>query len=102
MGDRERSRYYNHSTYNDLIITGICGLRPQIDGSIAINPLLPKGQWPYFCLDGINYRGHILTIIWDENGQHYHQGCGLTLMIDGRPVANRKDIGLLTYNPSIQ
>ena len=98
MGDRERSRYYNHSTYNDLIITGICGLRPQIDGSIAINPLLPKGQWPYFCLDGINYRGHILTIIWDEDGQHYHQGRGLTLMIDGRPVANRSDLGELTFN----
>jgi hypothetical protein len=119
MGDRERSRYYNHSTYNDLIITGICGLRPQIDGSIVVNPLLPNGSasgslaaeprraahapvWPYFCLDGISYRGHTLTIIWDEDGQHYHQGVGLTLLVDGCPVANRKDIGLLTYKPSIQ
>ena len=32
MGDRERSRYYNHSTYNDLIITGLVGLRPSMDG----------------------------------------------------------------------
>ena len=96
MGDRERSRYYNHSTYNDLIITGICGLRPQIDGSIVVNPLLPKDTWPYFCLDGISYRGHILTIIWDEDGQHYHQGVGLTLLVDGRPVANRKDLGVIT------
>ena len=102
MGDRERSRYYNHSTYNDLIITGICGLRPQIDGSIVINPLLPKGQWNFFCLDGIRYRGHTLTIVWDSDGQRYHQGRGLSLMIDGRPVVNRKDIGLLTYKPSIQ
>jgi len=101
MGDRERSRYYNHSTYNDLIITGICGLRPQIDGSILINPLLPKDQWPYFCLDGISYRGHILTIIWDKDGQHYHQGRGLTLMVDGRPVANRPDIGELTFNETL-
>jgi hypothetical protein len=97
MGDRERSRYYNHSTYNDLIITGICGLRPQIDGSIVINPLLPKDQWHYFCLDGISYRGHTITIIWDADGQRYHQGTGLTLMVDGRPVANRKDLGTLTY-----
>ena len=97
MGDRERSRYYNHSTYNDLIITGICGLRPQIDGSIAINPLLPKDQWDYFCLDAISYRGHTLTIIWDRDGQRYHQGTGLTLLVDGRPVANRKDLGILTY-----
>ena len=96
MGDRERSRYYNHSTYNDLIITGICGLRPQDDGSIVVNPLLPQSQWPYFCLDGISYRGHILTIIWDDDGQRYHQGRGLTLMVDGRPVANRPDIGIIT------
>ena len=97
MGDRERSRYYNHSTYNDLIITGICGFRPQADGSIIVNPLVPRGKWPWFCLDSVNYRGHTLTIIWDADGQHYHQGCGLTLMVDGRPVAHRDDIGKLTY-----
>ena len=98
MGDRERSRYYNHSTYNDLIITGICGLRPQLDGSIVINPLVPQGEWSYFCLDGISYRGHALTIIWDQDGQHYHQGSGLTLLVDGQPVASRKDLGVISLS----
>jgi hypothetical protein len=98
MGDRERSRYYNHSTYNDLIITGICGLRPQADGSIVINPLVPKDAWPYFCLDGIRYRGHTLTIIWDQDGQRYHQGSGLTLLVDGHPVASRKDLGVISLS----
>ncbi len=97
MGDRERSRYYNHSTFNDLMITGICGLRPQSDGSIVVNPLIPDGQWDYFCLDGVVCRGHALTIIWDKDGQHYHQGTGLTLMVDGKMVANRKNLGKLTY-----
>ena len=97
MGDRERSRYYNHSTFNDLMITGICGLRPQEDGSVVVNPLVPQDKWDYFCLDGVNYRGHILTIIWDKDGQRYHQGSGLTLMVDGKVVANRQDIGKLIY-----
>ena len=97
MGDCERSRYYNHSTFNDLIITGICGLRPQADGSIVVNPLIPQDTWDYFCLDGVSYRGHSLTIIWDKDGQRYHQGTGLTLMVDGTVVANRKDLGKLTY-----
>ena len=97
MGDRERSRYYNHSTFNDLMITGIVGLRPQEDGSIVVNPLVSQEKWNYFCLDGVNYRGHILTIIWDKDGQRYHQGSGLTLMVDGKVVANRQDIGKLTY-----
>ena len=97
MGDRERSRYYNHSTFNDLMITGICGLRPQEDGSIVVNPLVPQDKWNYFCLDGVSYRGHVLTILWDKDGQRYHQGTGLTLMVDGKVVANRKDLGKLTY-----
>ena len=98
MGDRERSRYYNHSTFNDLMITGICGLRPQADGSIVVNPLVPEDTWDYFCLDGVSYRGHVLTIIWDKDGQRYHQGSGLTVMVDGKVVANRKDIGQLKIN----
>jgi hypothetical protein len=98
MGDRERSRYYNHSTFNDLMITGICGLRPQADGSIVVNPLVPDDTWDYFCLDGVSYRGHVLTIIWDKDGQRYHQGSGLTVMVDGKVIANRKDIGQLTIN----
>ena len=85
MGDRERSRYYNHSTFNDLVITGIVGLQPQADGSIVVNPLLPKDTWDYFCLDGISYHGHILTIIYDKDGQRYHQGKGLTVLVDGAP-----------------
>ena len=95
MGDRERSRYYNHSTFNDLMITGICGLRPQTDGSIMVNPLVPQDTWDYFCLDNVNYRGHVLTVIWDKDGQRYHQGTGLTLLVDGKVVANRKDLGEL-------
>ncbi len=96
MGDRERSRYYNHSTFNDLIITGIAGLRPQLDDSIVVNPLLPQGRWDYFCLDAIPYHGHTLTIIWDRDGQRYHQGSGLTLLVDGKTAAHRSDLGPLT------
>ena len=97
MGDRERSRYYNHSTFADLVITGLVGLRPQTDDRIIINPLIPADTWDYFCLDGIRYHGQTLTILWDRDGQRYHQGQGLTLMVDGKPVANRKDIGKLAY-----
>jgi len=97
MGDRERSRYYNHSTFADIVITGLVGLRPQADGSIVVNPLVPADNWDYFCLDGIRYHGKMLTIVWDRDGQHYRQGQGLTLMIDGKAVANRKDIGKLVF-----
>ena len=96
-GDAERSRYYNHSTYNDLIISGLVGLRPSLDNEISINPLIPAGQWSYFCLDGIVYHEHVLTILWDETGLRYGQGLGLTLLVDGRRVANRSTLGKLVY-----
>jgi hypothetical protein len=93
MGDRERSRYYNHSTFVDLIITGLVGLRPQADGSIVINPLVPKSKWDYFCLDNVSYHGHNITILWDKTGQRYHQGIGFMLFVDGKMKAKRDELG---------
>ncbi|MDD3322527.1 MAG: trehalase family glycosidase [Paludibacter sp.] len=85
-GDQERSRYYNHSTFNDLIITGLIGLRPRMDNTIEVNPLLPEGKWDWFCLDNILYHGHNLTIVWDKNGNKYHVGKGLQVLVDGTVV----------------
>lgn len=84
MGDRERSRYYNHSTFCDLVITGLVGLRPQQDGSIKVNPLIPEGKWDYYCLDNVRYHGHNITILYDKYGTHYHQGKGLIVFVDGK------------------
>ncbi|MCF0244228.1 MAG: six-hairpin glycosidase [Bacteroidaceae bacterium] len=83
MGDRERSRYYNHSTFCDLVITGLVGLRPSANGDIIVNPLIPEGKWDYFCLDNLSYRGHNITILYDKDGQRYHQGKGLRILVDG-------------------
>ncbi len=97
-GDQERSRYYNHSTFNDLIITGLCGLRPQADDRVEIQPLLPDDTWDWFCLDGVPYHGHRLTILWDRTGTRYRQGSGLTVLVDGKPAARRSDLGKLTID----
>jgi len=86
MGDRERSRYYNHSTFNDLVITGLCGFRPQADGSIKVNPLIPEGTWDYWCLDGIRYHGDIITIIYDKTGNRYNMGKGLVILRNGKVI----------------
>ncbi len=97
MGDRERSRYYNHSTFGDLVITGIVGLRPQADGKMVINPLIPEGEWDFFCLDNISYHGKNLTIIYDKTGTKYHQGKGLMLFVNGKLAARRDTLGTLKY-----
>lgn len=95
-GDQERSRYYNHSTFNDLLITGICGLQPQADNSITVNPLIPEGKWTYFCLDNVRYHGHDITILYDKDGQRYHQGKGLMVFVDGVKKASADGIRKIT------
>lgn len=82
-GDQERSKYYNHSTFCDLVITGLCGLQPQEGNAFKVHPLFPEGKLSYFCLDGVRYHGHTLTIIYDKDGQRYHHGKGLIVFVDG-------------------
>ncbi|MDT0677562.1 MGH1-like glycoside hydrolase domain-containing protein [Autumnicola musiva] len=95
MGDRERSRYYNHSTFNDLVITGLVGLRPRADEKIEVNPLVPEDQWDYFCLDNVLYHGDILTIIWDKTGDKYNKGKGLKIFRNGEEIASSENLGHL-------
>jgi Glycosyl hydrolase family 65, C-terminal domain/F5/8 type C domain len=77
------SNHYNHSSYNNLIITGLCGIRPSTGDTLVINPLLDDSI-QYFCLDGLSYHGHTLSVIFDREGTRYKLGKGITVIVDGR------------------
>ena len=77
------SNHYNHSTYNNLIITGLCGLRPSESDTLVINPLIDNSI-QYFYLDEILYHGHKLTVVYDRDGTRYKMGKGLTALVDGK------------------
>ena len=100
-GDQERSRYYNHSTWNDLMITGICGLRPRQDNTLEVNPLLPDGKWSYFCLDNVLYHGHHISIVWDKDGSRYHAGKGLRVYVDGQLKGQRDSLGKIIIDNAL-
>jgi hypothetical protein len=87
-GDQERSRYYNHSTFEDLIITGLMGLRPRADNVLLVNPLIPADKWDWFCIDRIPYHGKMITIQWDKTGERYNRGKGFQIYINGRLAAS--------------
>ena len=95
-GKEGRSRYYNHSTFADLLITGVVGLVPRADDVVEVYPLLPEGAWNYFCLDGVTYHGHSLTIFWDVDGTRYHRGPGLFVLADGKEIARADKLAKLT------
>ena len=77
------SNHYNHSSYNNLVITGLCGIRPSAGDTLVLNPLIDNSI-AYFCLDDVNYHGHKLTVVYDRDGTRYKSGRGLSAFIDGK------------------
>jgi len=92
-----RGRYYNHSGFADLIITGLIGVRPVPGNRLTIHPLV-SNQWQWFALDGLPYHGHLLTVYYDKTGTRYHRGVGLHVWCDGVEVASEPTIAPLTVN----
>ena len=93
----QRSEHYNHSEFNDLVITGLCGLRPAAGNAVRIHPLLSvPDSIPYFCLENVRYHGHNLTILYDATGQRYQQGTGLSVFVDGRRTLAPSPLGSYT------
>jgi hypothetical protein len=84
------------STYCDLIISGLVGLRPQAGDTVVVNPLLLEDTWDFFCLDGVPYHGRLLTILWDRTGERYQKGKGLRVFADGREIAASATLGRIT------
>jgi hypothetical protein len=92
---RNRGRYYNHSGFADLIITGLIGLRPAAGNEFSIHPLVPSNDWSYFALDKLPYHGHLLTILYDSDGSRYHRGAGVQVLCDGRTIAHSDNLQTL-------
>ncbi|HEX2130962.1 MAG TPA: glycosyl hydrolase family 65 protein, partial [Actinophytocola sp.] len=87
---RGHSEHYNHSTFTDLVISGLVGLRP--GDRLTVNPLVPA-SWDHFALENVPYRGHNVTVLWDRDGSRYGQGAGLRVYVDGQLAEHRRTLG---------
>ncbi len=85
------SEHYFHSGYINLIITGLMGLRPQEGNKLELDPIIPD-SWEYCALDRVPYHGHLLSIIWDKAGKHYHKGTGLIIQSDGKTIFSSRTL----------
>jgi hypothetical protein len=88
-----RGDHYNHSSFADLVITGLVGLRPRPDDVVEVNPL---ARWDWFCLDRVPYHDHMLRILWDRTGSHFGKGQGLTVSLDDRMIAHAPELRRVT------
>jgi len=92
----ERGKDYNHSSYCDLIITGLAGLQPRADNIVEVQPLVPDDKWDWFCLDNISYHGKTLTILWDKTGDKYKRGKGLRVFANDREISRSDKLERVT------
>ena len=97
-GGIERGKDYNHSTYCDLIISGLIGIRPQDDDTLVVNPLLPENVWDYFCLENITYHDKKITVLYDRTGTKYNKGKGLIIFVNGTRKASSQTLSPLRCN----
>lgn len=72
-GGYERGKDYNHSTFCDLVLSGLLGIDRQGD-RITADPIIPD-DWEYFCVTGLTEKN--ATILFDKTGAHYGVGKGL-------------------------
>lgn len=89
------SEHYFHSSFNDLVITGLAGLKTRADDTLEIDPLFPQ-DWAFFAMDDIPYRGRKISILWDRDGSRYGKGTGLRVLADDREIAAAPTLGKLS------
>lgn len=95
-GGIERGEDYNHSTYCDLVLSGLCGIRPKDDGKIEIYPLFDEEKTDYLCADGVLCHGKQISLVWDKLGNRYGLGKGLFVLCDGKVTATAEKCEKIT------
>jgi len=82
-----RSHHYFHSTYIDLVLSGLIGIRPRADNTFEVHPLIPAQPGSdkrirYFALQNLAFHHHDISLFYDEDGSRYHIGRGFSIFID--------------------
>ena len=77
----DRGKDYNHSSFVDLIISGLIGIEADERGRVRVRPLVPEGLWDYYCLKDVLICGKNITVVYDKDGTHYGLGKGLRIIV---------------------
>ena len=77
-----RNYAYNHSTFCDLVISGLVGLKVAADGRVTADPFIPD-DWGWFRLANVPVRGRLVSVTYDRDGTHYGRGKGLRIASEG-------------------
>jgi hypothetical protein len=93
----KRSHHYFHSGFNDLVLSGLVGIRPSADDVLEVAPLASAAQMSYFRAERIIYHGREIAVQWDKDGSHYGANSkGLQVEVDGKVVATSPSLARLS------
>lgn len=57
-------RDYFHSTWIDVLVADLIGLRPRADALLEVHPLLDADTWSWFYIAGVRYHDRDVTLTW--------------------------------------
>ena len=80
-GMPERGKDYNHSTFCDIVISGIAGVIYEKD-ELMLMPMIPE-DWEWFRVENLHIRGEKYSVIYDKTGDKYNCGKGLMIRMIG-------------------
>jgi hypothetical protein len=87
---------------NWTVIEDVMGLRPRSDGKVELWPV--DIGWDHFTVNGINYRGDDLSIVWDKpgDGTKHYKGVpeGYSIFIDGKRKVTLSGLAHATWDPA--
>ena len=83
---------YLHSSYIDIVISGVAGLKPLASSAppqLLVMPLQPTdGALAFWAVDGVVIGGRSVTVFWDATGARYGKGAGLSVWLEGTVAAH--------------
>ena len=83
---KDRGAHYNHSTFCDLVLNGLAGIRGSDGDNLTVEPLFEPDDLDYFCADGIKYHNNTVCVAWDKNGDRYNLAKRFNIFINCKPV----------------
>jgi hypothetical protein len=98
-----RSHHYFHSTYIDLVLGGLIGIRPRADNVLEVDPLVPtqpgtEQRIHYFALQNLVYHHHDVSLFYDQDGTRYHIGIGLSIFVDHQRIFGPRPLARTQVN----
>ena len=72
-----RGKDYNHSTFIDLVLRGLCGIDTK-QADLTVKPRI-KGIWKWFKIENLTYKKQSYTVYYDEDGCVFHKGKGVII-----------------------